>query len=246
MSVPAVEANSARFEALRLLMPFTARSRRFKAAVKGTLGLRGTKRVSVLTGPARGARMTIDLSCQTPQYLGTYEWELHRFLRKTVPGARLVFDVGANVGYECLMLAALGNGLVVAFEPDPATAEMLHANVDDNPALCRRITVIEEAIGSHPGAGVTTIDEAAAQFGPPDVVKIDIDGGECDALRGGRRTLTQHRPHLIVETHSPELERDCGALLIEYGYAPVIKHNRKIWREYRGHLEVNRWLLAER
>jgi hypothetical protein len=220
-------------------------SRRLKATIKDALGLRGTQRVRLLAGPARGVRMTLDFSGQTPMYLGIYECELHRFLRSVLSGVGVVFDVGAHVGYSCLLLASLSSARVVAFEPDPATVARLQTNVEDNPRLRPRITVVPEAVGRQVDASTTTLDEAAARFGQPDVVKIDIEGGELDALHGGLRTLTEHRPHLIIETHSAELEHDCGQFLVSCGYRPLIKHNRKIWREYRGRLPVNRWLLAE-
>ena len=73
---------------------------------------------------------------------------------------------------------------------------------------------------------------------------MDIDGAELDALMGARRLLRDHRPHLVVETHSAELENACGRLLVDCGYAPVIKHNRRLWREHRGGVPHNRWLLA--
>jgi hypothetical protein len=219
--------------------------RRLKTAVKAALGLSGTRPVTILAGPARGVRMTLDLSGQTPMYLGIYEWELHSFLRATLPGARLVFDIGAHVGYGCLMFASRSGGRVVAYEPDPVNGTTLRVNIDCNPALRDRITVVPEAVAARSKAGTTTLDDATARFGPPDLVKLDVEGCEFDALCGAQNTLTEHRPHLIVETHSAELERDCGALLLECGYRPLIKHNRKVWREYRGGLPVNRWLLAK-
>lgn len=37
-------------------------------------------------------------------------------------------------------------------------------------------------------------------------------------LRGARELLAAHRPTLFVEIHSPELARDCRALLEQTGY----------------------------
>jgi hypothetical protein len=215
-----------------------------KVAIKNAVGLRGVKRVELLAGPARGVRMTLDFSGHTPMYLGMYEWELHGFLRKTLPGARLVFDVGGYIGYDALLFAANSPGRIVTFEPNPENARLLEANVEQNPSLSERIALSPEAIGAQRGNGATTLDVMSDRFGAPDLVKIDIDGGELDALSGGSRTLREGRPHLIVETHSQQLERDCGVLLAECGYRPIIKHNRRIWREQRGGAAHNRWLLA--
>jgi hypothetical protein len=219
-------------------------AQRVKSAVKGVLGLRGERSVRILAGPARGVRMTLDFAGHTPMYLGMFEWELHEFFTRSLRGARLVFDVGGYLGYDALMFAANCDGRVVTFEPNAAQARLLEANVEQNPSLSHRITINRRFVAAAPGDDATTIDEVAGES-PPDVIKIDIDGGEADALRGAERTLAGRRPHVVVETHSLELERECGRLLADHGYRPVIKHNRRVWREHRGGAAHNRWLLAE-
>jgi methyltransferase FkbM-like protein len=189
--------------------------------------------------------MTLDFSGDTPLYLGMYEWELHRFFRDKVAGAKLALDLGGHAGYDALMLAANCPGRVITFEPDAEMVPVLHANVEQNPGLRERIEVRDLAVVANGGPGTTTLDAISAEIGAPDFIKIDIDGGEHDALRGGIETLRERRPHLIVETHSRELEDSCGELLVDCGYRPIVKHNRKIWREYRAGAQHNRWLLAE-
>jgi len=218
--------------------------RRLKIVIKNALGLRGVKEVELLAGPARGVRMILNFSGHTPMYLGMYEWELHGFLRQVVPSARVVFDVGGYLGYDALLFAANSQGRIVTFEPDPDRVPLLEANRKLNPGLRDRITIETTAVARTDGDRAMSLDTAATRFGVPDLIKIDIDGGELDALVGGQQTLREKRPHLIVETHSKQLEDDCGTLLVESGYRPIIKHNRKIWREQRGGAAHNRWLLA--
>ena len=45
----------------------------------------------------------------------------------------------------------------------------------------------------------STMDVESAKIGMPDIVKIDVEGAELDVLQGGRRTLREHRPILLVE-----------------------------------------------
>jgi FkbM family methyltransferase len=72
------------------------------------------------------------------------------------------------------------------------------------------------------------LDDVVGERGlpSPDLVKIDVEGLEYDALVGGRRTIEESRPALLIEMHGPHLdekvrnaERMVG-LLEELGYAP--------------------------
>ena len=57
-----------------------------------------------------------------------------------------------------------------------------------------------------------TIDEfCAARRLSPKCIKIDIEGGECAAIRGATDTL-RARPDLVIETHGPEIDGICGDL----------------------------------
>jgi Methyltransferase FkbM domain len=218
--------------------------RRVKIAIKNAIGFRGVKETEILAGPARGIRMQLDFSGQTPKYLGMFEWELHHFYRQVLPSAQLVFDVGGAEGYCALLYAANSPGRIVTFEPNPSEVDLLRANIDRNPGFDGRILIKQAMVGRQNGSDSTTIDDVAKETGAPDFIKVDVDGGELDVLTGGENTLREHRPHLVVETHTHQLEQQCGSLLVEYGYRPVIKHNRRIWREERGGAPHNRWLLA--
>jgi hypothetical protein len=77
----------------------------------------------------------------------------------------------------------------------------------------------------------------------PDLAKLDVEGWEVLALEGGERLLSEHRPHLVVETHSEEHGRGCAQLLMRQGYAPqVVEPSRWLPEVREGH---NSWLVAE-
>jgi FkbM family methyltransferase len=52
----------------------------------------------------------------------------------------------------------------------------------------------------------------------PQVVKIDIEGGEVLALPGMRRLLEQRRPILLMELHGPEAAQAAWEILSSRGY----------------------------
>src|SRR3979490_2739391 len=76
-------------------------------------------------------------------YLGNiYERQTKAALRKLVPPASLVLDIGANVGALTLHLAQLvgPNGRVIAFEPTDFAFRKLSRNLEINPQLASRVT----------------------------------------------------------------------------------------------------------
>lgn len=53
---------------------------------------------------------------------------------------------------------------------------------------------------------------------PPQVIKMDIEGGEVLALPGMQRLLVEAHPLLLMELHGPEAARKTWELLTQVGY----------------------------
>jgi FkbM family methyltransferase len=64
----------------------------------------------------------------------------------------------------------------------------------------------------------TTVDVLADRYGPPRVIKCDVEGAESRVLRGAARVLRDARPAWVLSLHNADEERDCGGLLDAYGY----------------------------
>ena len=45
---------------------------------------------------------------------------------------------------------------------------------------------------------------ALARHEPPDLMKIDVEGGEVEVLQGAAQTICKYGPIILVETHRPE------------------------------------------
>ncbi len=52
----------------------------------------------------------------------------------------------------------------------------------------------------------------------PEIIKIDIEGGEGFALRGMQKTLREVRPTLFIELHGPEAGQGCWEVLNSQEY----------------------------
>ena len=200
----------------------------------------------LLRGLGHGIVIDVDFKSQTRIFLGLYERELRRdvvaFCR---PGFKCA-DVGAGIGYHSLVFARLTSSRVLAFECDEHAHGQLTRNLGLNPDLAQRIEVLRLRIGrrSDPREGVVSLDDAVRRHFDPDFVKIDTDGTEVDVIQGAVELLKRRRPHLIVETHSSDLERQCDGLLRRLGYRPRIVDQAKLLPDYRP-LDHNRWLVAE-
>jgi FkbM family methyltransferase len=163
-------------------------------------------------------------------------------------------DGGANIGVYAMLAASLvgPDGKVVAFEPFPAHAARLRANAAyngfaqvelrqaalanasgtvsfvTNRDVSNRIQTRTDADATTIQVPCTTLDEALADAGNFLVGKLDLEGSEIAALRGGARLLAVANPPLWILEWNPGLLRkrghdpaDLTNLLARHGFGVV-------------------------
>jgi FkbM family methyltransferase len=139
-----------------------------------------------------------------------------RLFRDAIPRGGAVVDGGAYLGYYALIAARQvgSRGRVMAFEPDPHSYRALRANVRRN-GYRERVIALPLGIGAwsgrrtfylgheEPGSGSLVVPgrwreatetrtlslDSTVAGRSIDVIKLTVEGGELDALRGMRRTL---------------------------------------------------------
>jgi FkbM family methyltransferase len=192
--------------------------------------------VPVLSGPVRGLRWVVgagDHGC----WLGWYERDKAKLLAAAMFTGSVFYDVGANVGFYSLLGAACvgSGGRVFAFEPVPENLVILQKHIAMNQLA--NVVVIPAAVSDRGGAcrfqdgaasttgylsteGNREVETVAldalvfeGRLPVPQVIKIDIEGGEAAALRGAVETFRMHKPVLFLATHSPDLRRECVTML---------------------------------
>lgn len=140
------------------------------------------------------------------------------------------------------------NGRVFSFEPLPSNQERLQKNMALNPVLNVKLIpkAIADREGRttflvHSSGGMGKLQGSAGKNAeyenkidvevislddfvyteknvPPDLIKIDIEGGEVLALKGMQRLLKEAKPILLIELHGHEAANAACALLREVNY----------------------------
>jgi FkbM family methyltransferase len=172
--------------------------------------------------------------------------------------------VGVHSLSAAARLRELGGGTVIAFEPAADSAAALRSAAAANRLRVTvvelalgaapgraglfadpRYDLADAGVRSLHGSGtlvqsvpVVAFDDWAGQAGLDrlDLVKLDVEGGELEALRGMRGSLRRWRPRtLVVEAKEPVMARagvaggDLRRLLRDCGYRPsgqAFQHNQ--------------------
>ena len=139
-------------------------------------------------------------------------------------------------------------GKVFAFEPDPENwpRVLYHARMNALPQvevidsgvwsecktlLFRRATDASSrntgGVLESPGTSTAreiisipavTLDHFVEEHRAPDVIKVDVEGGEGEVLKGGEKIFGSAKPVLICEIHDPTASETVSKWLTERGY----------------------------
>jgi hypothetical protein len=218
--------------------------------VKRRLVRAGIQPRRVPIGLFSGLRLNLNLQDQLQTYLGLWERETYRFVRRACRSSHWVADVGAGRGELSLFFLNRGSAeRVLAIEPDHDEVAGLRANVALNHQVQPdALRIVEACIGTTHAPGFVRLDDLGLPIDTPGFIKVDVDGGELDVLKSGERLLSEGIVELLVETHSRQLELECLAYLGALGYQCQIVKNawwRIVVPELRP-IAHNRWLWATR
>jgi FkbM family methyltransferase len=162
-----------------------------------------------------------------PGMLAEQKTALYDSAGQSVRAGDIVLDCGANIGLYTLAALERGASLVVAIEPALDNVECLRRNLaayvasgrvlvypkgvwdkDDvlrlnvQPSNSASYSVALQYRGARPGPQVelTTIDELVYELElvRVDYIKMDIEGAEREALKGGAATIHRFKPRLTV------------------------------------------------
>jgi FkbM family methyltransferase len=201
-------------------------------------------------GALEGYRMSVDWKRFRSFVYGTWEPEVTSVITSIVMPGMTVIDIGAHVGYYSLLFAKrVGpTGHVFSFEPLPGNLALLRKNihlnnltnvqsfdsalfsrtgelslsVPDEPSNSGDGSVIHERGSKHVLVQAITLDSfCAADNIQPDLLKMDVEGAEYDAILGAQETIRRCLPKLLVELHHFDgnlAAHPVPAQLVAWGY----------------------------
>lgn len=176
-----------------------------------------------------------------------YEQSMLEEAGPLVPDNALIIDAGANIGNHTLFFAKVLGAKVLAFEPNPTTVALLQTNVEIN-RLHTQIEIHPVALGASDGTGVIS-DQRADNVGmaqvvhsqegdivirslddvvgnrPVHLIKIDVEGMECEVLKGALKILERSKPALFVEAATVEELNNIEEILRPFGYRKIKVYN---------------------
>lgn len=138
-----------------------------------------------------------------------------------LPGPGRMIDCGAYTGDSVERMLSAGRQLesVLCLEPDPQNYRTLLAylrgsGIGKTFALLSAVSNTEQILpfsltgGANSAAGAEgdslvqcfSIDTLSAKF-PPTIIKMDIEGGEKNALLGAQRTIKKYAPDLMISVY---------------------------------------------
>jgi FkbM family methyltransferase len=206
--------------------------------------------------------------------LAQYEPKVREAFQRLAPKCRTFVDCGAHTGfYTCLFLALAGeNARAWALEPLPENFALLERNVAIN-GFEKRTSLLNVACGSseatiemsrvagmmvgcringRESARVRTVRLDDVIEEKVDLVKLDIEGAEPDALKGMQRIIESSRPILIVELNEYWLRHVSSSssmglvqMLESWGYDVVTLDAFLLRRNLRAKPPVDEILFVE-
>ena len=181
-----------------------------------------------------------------------YKLNGHCYIRPemTINDGDVVVDAGGCEGFYSRYALNMGASKVIIFEPCQELAEGLKKTFDYEIAT-GRVMIIEKALGrstcknklyinrnmfcasSMDGNGantlereitVTSLDDILQSISVEhvDVIKMDIEGAEIDAVLGMRKTIKKYRPKMMIATYHSY-----------YNAMKIRKICRNLYRDYQ-------------
>lgn len=188
----------------------------------------------VKSGPLKGKRLIVTSGGKFLR--GRHEPYKTDALVKNFRKGEIFYDIGAHIGYFSAIASVLneGSGAVIAFEPRPMNARFFRRHMKLNGL--KGVILYEAAVGEYEGEVMFDTAHGSAtgmvsaggdlpvkqlsvsklvergEVPAPTFVKIDVEGGEIEVLKGLRDIIKSARPKILIATHNDE----CHSYVVDF------------------------------
>jgi FkbM family methyltransferase len=199
------------------------------------------------------APSSFDLIVTAMNWDRSWEHWVYDTCQWVMPPDGVFYDIGANIGYMTVeILHHFPSATGVMFEPQAQLVRALQRSVELN-GFQGRCKILDFALSDSNGSSylsrfnndghaslsrhsrhndqvkvtTMTLDQVVDQHSLllPDVIKIDIEGHEPNALRGGLATLEKSKPSIVFECETVQLFEEVSSILQQIGN----------WRFFKAH-----------
>lgn len=175
-----------------------------------------------------------------------HEWNhLFKILQKTVEKSRNAIQAGGNCGLYPLRLSQYFEK-VFTFEPDPVNFFCLSTNCKNNKIIkfnvalgdiCKFLMIGNQQENNNGMSRILNSDEHghiiysitidSLQITDVDLIMLDVEGYEYNALLGSIKTLTENNPVVMVEITKDEEKIDSLLTSLKYELVAKLEGNTK-------------------
>jgi FkbM family methyltransferase len=188
------------------------------------------------------------------RYFGSeYEPESFDLFKKYINQGDVILDIGAHIGLYSVFFSKLtqNNGRVYSFEPNNESylvlKQTLHLNNCENvitfPMAVSSKTedLIFYSTGSGDAFGSLVLRDNTNKIVLPavsvddfvekqnlakvNIIKIDVEGAELDALRGALKTFDKYKPIVLLALHPSTIRNNGHSLLQIYNILNDLKYD---------------------
>lgn len=216
-----------------------------KNFVKGIFFRDGSVK-KIAFGPLKEKKYKVSKISGISAWYSGQDRSMQKAFKSHLKSGDVVVDMGCNWGVHSLLLSDLvGNdGKVLAIEASPDVAEEAKWHFRENSSS--NVTLLECAVSDKIGTmyfctnglsttghlvekptndndikvPVTNLDQIVKdlKITKLNLIKIDIEGNEHNALIGSKETLRKFRPILVIELHTPEQDLLVSKFVRDFGY----------------------------
>lgn len=203
----------------------------------------------IKTGPLKGNRFSVKYG--DPYLYHEYENDIIDFVLSKSDKSTVIYDIGANVGYLSMAFATKTSKIYavepIQENIDLMKRHFNENNVNDINIYQFGITNKDKQLKFSTGFGSVSntyvkeseyfkkgsmkqttivgrsIDSLVFndKWEVPNIIKLDVEGAEDDALIGAKKTLLNYSPIVLLATHDchkPGVKEKCLKIMNSYGY----------------------------